>query len=48
MYVCNRRIIIRVVADNIGISFGSWQAIFMDILGMKREAVKIVRKLLNF
>ena len=28
--------------------FGSCQAIFTDVLGMKREAVKIVPKLLNF
>ena len=42
----NRRINIREVADVVGISFGSCQAIFMDILGMKRAAAKIVPKLL--
>ena len=44
----NHRIPIREVADNVGISFDSCQAIFKDILGMKRAAVKIVPKLLNF
>ena len=38
----NRRITIKEVADDVGISFGSWQAIFTDILGMKREAAKII------
>ena len=42
------RITIREVADDVGISFGSCQAIFTHILGMKRAAVKIVTKLLNF
>ena len=44
----NRRIIIRVVADDVGILFGSCQAIFTDILSIKRAAAKIVKKLLNF
>ena len=44
----NRRITIREVADNVGILFGSCQAIFTDILGMKPAAAKIVPKLLNF
>ena len=44
----NRRITIRDVADNFGISFGSCQAIFTDLLDIKRAAVKIVPKLLNF
>ena len=44
----NCRITIREVADDIGISFGSCQAIFMYSLGMKRAAVKILRKLLYF
>ena len=35
-------------AENIGISFGSCQAIFMDGLGMKRAAAKSVSKLLHF
>ena len=34
----NRRITIREVADDIGISFGSCQEIFTDVLGMKRAA----------
>ena len=44
----NRRIIIREVADNFGISFGLCQAIFTDVLSMKRAAAKIVPKLINF
>ena len=44
----NLRITIRKIADGFGISFGSHQAIFTDVLGMKRVAVKIVPKLLNF
>ena len=43
-----RRITIREVADDVGISFGSCQAIFMNVFGMKRAASKIVSKLLNF
>ena len=39
----NRRIIISKVADYVGISFGSCQAIFTYILGIKCAA-----KLLNF
>lgn len=48
MILDNRRITIREVADDVGISFGSCQAIFTDVLGMKRAAAKIVPKLLNF
>ena len=44
----NRRITIRKVADDLGISFGSRQRIFTDVLGMKRAATKIVTKLLSF
>ena len=44
----NRRITIREVADDVGISFGSCQAIFRDVLGMICAAAKIVSKLLNF
>ena len=44
----NRRITIREVANDVGISFGSCQAILTDVLGMKRAAAKIVPKLLNF
>ena len=43
-----RRITIREVADKVGISFRSCQAIFTDILDMKHAAAKIVAKLLNF
>ena len=42
------RITIRVIADDVGISFGSYQAIFTDFLGMKRATVKIFPKLQNF
>ena len=38
----NCRITIRKVADDVGISFGSCQAIFMDVLSLKRAM------LLNF
>ena len=48
MILDNRRITIIEVADDVGISFGLCQAIFMDVLGMKCTAVKIVEKLLNF
>ena len=34
--------------DDVGISFGSRQKIFTDVLGMKHAAAKIVPKLLNF
>ena len=34
--------------DDGGISFGSCQAIFTDVLGMKRAAAKIITKFLNF
>ena len=43
----NHRINIREVADNVGISFGSCQAIFSNVLGMKPAVAKIVQKLLN-
>ena len=44
----NHRITISQFADDLGITFGSWQAIFTDVLGIKCAAVKIVPKLLNF
>ena len=44
----NRRITIREVAEDVGISVGSCHAIFSDILGLKRVATKFVPKLLNF
>ena len=48
MILDNCRITIREVADNVDILFGSCQAIFTDVLDMKRAATKIVPKLLNF
>ena len=48
MNLDNRRLTIREVADVVGISFGSYQSIFMDVLGMKLATTKIVPKLLNF
>ena len=48
MILDNRRITIREVADDVSISFGSCQTIFTDVLCMKRAAVKIVQKLLNW
>ena len=47
MILDNCRITIRDVADDVGISFGSCQAIFTNVLGMKRAAAEIVPKLLN-
>ena len=44
----NRRITVTDVADDVGISCDSCQAIFTDILGLKRAAANIVPKLLNF
>ena len=44
----NRRITIRNFAEDVGISVGSCDAISLDILGLKRVAVKFVPKLLNF
>lgn len=43
----NRRITIRKVADDVGISFRSFQAIFSDASGIKRVAAKFVQKLRN-
>ena len=47
-FLDNRRITIKQVADDIAISFGSWQAIFTDVLGMKHGAAKIVQKIAKF
>ncbi|XP_018051304.1 PREDICTED: putative uncharacterized protein FLJ37770 [Atta colombica] len=44
----NRRITIREIAEDVGISVGSRHAIFSDLLDMKRVAAKFVPKLLNF
>ena len=48
MILDDRRITIREVADDVGISFGSCQAIFTNVLVMKCAAAKIIPKLLNF
>ena len=48
MILDNRRITIRDVAEDVGISFGSCQAIFTNGLGMKRATANVVPKLLNF
>ena len=48
MVMNDRRITIREVADDVGISIGSCHEIFSNVLGMKRVAVKFVPKLLNF
>ena len=48
MILDSRRMNIRKVADNVGISFGLCQDIFASVLGMKRAAAKIVLKLLYF
>ena len=46
MILDNRQITmsIREVANDVGILFGSCQAIFTDVLGMKSVAAKIVQK----
>ena len=43
----NRWITIREVADDVGISFGSCQAIFTNILGLKRAATYITNMYTN-
>ena len=48
MILNNHRITIREIADDVQISFASCQAIFTDVLDMKRATAKIVPKLLNF
>ena len=44
----DRRITIRELADDVGISIGSCHEIFSNVLGMKRVAAKFVLKWLNF
>ena len=44
----DRRITVREVADEVGISIGSCHNIFSNVLGMKRVAAKFNPKLLNF
>ena len=48
MVMNDRRITIREVADDVGISIGLCHVIFSNVLGMKRVAAKFVPKLLNF
>ena len=48
MILDNRRITVREVADDVGISFDSCKAILRDVLAIKCAAAKIVLKLLNF
>ena len=48
MFMNGRRITIREVADDVGISIGSCHEIFSYVLGIKRMAAKFVPKLLNF
>ena len=48
MILKTRRITIWDVGDKVAISFGSCQAIFTDVSGMKCATSKIVPKLLNF
>ena len=48
MVMNDRRITIREVADDVGISIGSCHEIFSNVLGMERVAAKFVPKLLNF
>ena len=43
-----RRITIREIPDDVGISFGSCHAIFTDVLRIKHAAAKIIPKSLNF
>ena len=44
MILDNRRIPISEVPEDVGISFGSCQAIFMDVLNMKLAAAKNISK----
>ena len=48
MILNNRRITTGKVTDDVGISLDLCQAIFTDVLGMKRATAKFVPKLLNF
>ena len=48
MVLNNRQITIREVVDDIDVSFGSFQAMFTDVLDRKRATTKIVPKLLKF
>ena len=46
--LANHRIIIREVAEGKGISYGSCEAIFTNVLNIKRVATKFLPKLFNF
>lgn len=46
--IANKKITIKEVAEEIGIAYGSCEAIFKNIFDMKRVAAKFVPKLLNF
>ena len=48
MILDNRLISTIEIGNDVVISFGSCQAIFKDVVGMKHAAAKIVPKLLNF
>ena len=48
MILENRRITIRKVAEEVGMSVDACHAIFSDVLGMRRVSAKFVPKLLNF
>ena len=48
MILDDRGSVVKQVADDVGISFGSYQEILKDVLGMKRASAKIASKLLNF
>ena len=48
MILDNRRITIREIGNDVGISFGSCQAIFTDVLGMKSAVAKIAPKITIF
>jgi AraC-like DNA-binding protein len=48
MVTNDRRIRLKEVADEVGITIASFHNIFSNVLGMKRAAAKFVPKLLNF
>ena len=48
MILNNCRLTIREIADDVGVSHGSCQAIFTDVLGKNYVAAKIVAKFQNF
>ena len=47
MILHNCRITFRDVADDVAMSLGSCEAIFTDVLGIKRAVTKIVTKVLK-